>query len=251
MNEYTITTAFLRETEPFLNEYFGIGYGYFERDFCNREEYFQIKTEVGESPTLKFIEEDHDFPIYTSFVWDDFLPLFDFIEENDEADADIVKALFMLAYVIRMKDFAWMLDNPDYTDYIEYNIVREDLLRLYLFANERKSDTAQGQKISLKHAIGSVDIKNYENWFTRKLLTDYLNRYLADITSIEQAESELEKYKKQAGRKIKDNRIHIVLYGIFRMFNENKKMKSPQSDSLCGFIIAYLQKTHLNESITR
>jgi hypothetical protein len=241
MFKHVIDTALLRSTELYLNEYFGISYGYFLEEISNNKAYFQIKVGVGESPALKFIEEDHEFPIYLSFDTKDFCSLFNIIKEDDEADFDIAKTLFLLAYVITAKDFSRIEDYQDFIDYKHYNIVREDLLRLYIFANERKSDTLQGQKISIKHAKGSVEITNYENWFTSKLLNDYLAVYLADIESVEQAEEELLKYKKRAGRKIKDNRIHIILYGIFRMFNDHKKMKSPQSDALCEFIISYLQ----------
>ena len=246
MYEYNINTDFLRSAEPYLNEYFGISYGYFQDDFCDHEAYFQIKVGIGESPTLKFIEEDYEYSIYAPFKNNEFGALFEIIEEDDEADIDIGKALFLLAYLITAKDFS-IADNPDFTDYIEYNMVREDLLRLYIFTNERKSDTLQGQRISIKHALGNVEIKNHENWFTGKLLKDYLKLYLADVHSIEQAEQELLSYKKRAGRKIKDNRIHIVLYGIYRMFNDHKKMKSPQSDALCEFIQSYLHFVGLIE----
>ncbi len=250
MLESIINTAFLRSAEPYLNEYFGIGYGYFQQDISNHEAYFQIKVGIGESPTMKLIEEDHEFSICVPFDIDEFYALFEIIEEDDETDTDICKALFLLAYIIKAKDFSWLEDNADLTDYIEYNIVREDLLRLYIFTNGQKSDTLQGQRISIKHAMGSVEIKNFGNWFTDKLLKDYLNLYLSDINSIEQAEQELLSYKKRAGRKIKDNRVHIILYGIFRMFNELKKMKSPQSDSLCVFIQSYLQFTGLIDKDT-
>ena len=186
MFEYNIDTAFLRSAEPYLNEYFGISYGYFQDDFCNHEAYFQIKVGVGESPTLKFIEEDHEYSIYVPFD-NKFYTLFEIIEEEDEADLDISTALFLLAYIITAKDFSWIEDNQDFIDNIEYSMVREDLLRLYIFTNERKSDTLQGQRISIKHALGSIDIKNHENWFTDKLLKDYLKLYLADIPMIPKA----------------------------------------------------------------
>ena len=99
--------------------------------------------------------------------------------------------------------------------YNGYDIIREDLLKLYIYKETCDPQTEFGQKINIKHSTGNIHIKNYENWFTKNLLEDYLNKYLEDIRTVEQAEQEL---SKPAGRKIKDPRLIIIMYGIYRMF---------------------------------
>ncbi len=239
-NVFAPKASFLIKVEPLLNEYFGISYGYFEDEISTMKNYPE-KVEIGESATLKALEQpDEQFILSTSFDLDDYNSLFQNIEEEDDADQSIAKVLLLLAYIVMEKDFGHLgEDNPDVTDQWEYNIVREDLLRLYVFANTHKPKTREGKKISIKHSQGDVPIDNYNNWFTEKLLKDYMATYLADVISVKQAEEELKTYKKRAGRKIKDNRVLIITYGIYRMFNEQKKMKSPMSDSLCNFIFSY------------
>jgi hypothetical protein len=239
--QVNIPTSLLKQCEPYLNKYFGISYGYFEQEIRQLKTYMTCKAKVGESPTLLALETDEAIPFYYHFSGNEFVKLFEMIKEEDDNDMDLISTLWLVAYVVMEQDDSWQYEIQDIVDSIEYDIIREDLLRLYIFKESYNPQTEEGQKIIIKHLTGNITINNYNNWFTKNLLKDYLNKYLADITDIDQAKKELAKYKGSVGRKIKDPRLHIILFGIFRMFNENKKMKSPKSDALCEFISSYLK----------
>lgn len=240
-NTFELSTSQLKSIEPLLDEYFGISYGYFTDEIEQIREDFS-KLEAGESPTNKALELDKNIIFATSMESEPYLSMFNVIEEEDDDDGLIVLALFMLAYIVFDKDWSWEFQDQDYTHYLEYHEVREDLLKLFIYSRQPKPKTADGQKIVIKHSTGNIEIKNYENWFSDRLIQGYLNKYLSDIETVEQAERELQtNYKKKAGRQAKDPRIGIIAYGIFRMFNDKKKMKSPQSESLCELIRSFLK----------
>ena len=234
-----IHTSLLKQCELYLNKYFGISYDYFENEIMRLESYFTLKPKVGESSTLMFFETDEMIPFYHSIIENKFHQLFEIIKEDDDNDEYLIWTLWFVAYVVMEDNNKWRDELVDYA-YLEYDIIREDLLRLYIFKETCNPQTPEGQKLILKHSTGNISIGNYENWFTKILINEYLNEYLADIKSVEQAEQELKKYKGSVGRKINDPRLLIIMFGIYRMFNENKKMKSPKSDSLCDFILSYL-----------
>lgn len=233
-------TSFLKLCEPYLNKYFGISYGYFEEEINRLDIYMKCKPKIGDSPTLIALESDEKIPFYHHIPDEEFQKLFEIIKEEDENDTYLIWALWFVAYVVMEQDYSWEDELDDVIDFHQFNIVRKDLLKLYIFSKSHNPKTSKGQKTTIKHSMGNLYLDNYDNWFTKKLLKDYLDKYLSDITTIEQAEQELLKYKKSAGRKIQDTRLHIIMYGVYRMFNDNKKMKSPKSDALCDFIILYL-----------
>ena len=238
-----------QKCEPYLNKYFGISYGYFEEEISRMKCYMAHRPNIGESHTMLALETGEGVPLRNIILDDKFLPLFEIIKEEDDNDHYLIRTLWLVAYVIMEYDDRWVYELDDVIDYEDYGIVREDLLKLYKFMKSHNLTNSSGRKITIKHSMGNIDISNHDNWFTRKLLKDYLDKYLSDITSVEQAEQELLKYKKTAGRKIKDPRLHIIIYGIYRMFNQEKKMKSPKSDALCDFIISYLHFIGLIEDI--
>ena len=247
--KFTITTEYFRCIEPYLNKYFGISYGYFEQEVNNQEEYFQTPIEIGESPTLKFFEGDYEFLLITKFDFDQITPIAEILQEEEQDDV-FEWILLLLAYVIKEQDWNWQYDLYDFKEYGDYDLVRKDLLKLYIFINQKQPRTADARKLTLKHSLDKIDIENYDNWFTQNLLKDYLTLYLSDVHSVEQAEEELKTYKKKAGRKASDPRIPAILYGLFRIVNDHEKTTSPQSDALCEFIITYLQFLGLIEEDT-
>jgi hypothetical protein len=243
-----VHTSFLKQCETYLKKYFGISFGYFEQEIRQLESYMTCEAKIGESPTLIVLETDEKIPFYHHIPDNEFHKLFEIIKEEDANDVFLIYTLWFVAYVVMEQDDSWEYELQDVIDYYDYEIIKEDLLKLYIFKETHNPQTKKGKKIIIKHSKGNISIDNYNNWFAKNLLKDYLNKYLADITDIDQAKKELAKYKRSAGRKVKDPRLHIILYGIYRMFNENKKMKSPKSDALCDFISSYLKFIGLSEN---
>jgi hypothetical protein len=226
-----------KELVALLDEYFGIDYGYFTTEI-RRLDSWSVE---ADSPDIEALESDKYLLFVHSIDFSEFSKILNIVKEEDDSDINITHVLFLLAHIIKDKDYFKIMDfiNEMAEDYLKYRVVREDLLKLYVWLNDPK--TKIDQKLTLKHAMGNIEIENFDGWFTRNLLEGYLDKYLSDITTIEQAESELLTYKGRKGRKVNDRRVPVIMYGIFRMLNDQKKMKSPQSDSLCKLIIEYLK----------
>ena len=262
----TLKMLAINRVEPLLNEYFGLNYGHFEH-LIDTAKVFDPNSLFYSKPYEEQIEElkgldDLTFEISHITTYDEFSELFIPVEVEDEQDngANIILTLWMLAYCVVVNQIDDILrekaeneGNYYLTRYgfeedmeNEWNTkykIREDLLKLYIFVNQphKWPRTEEGRRITLKHSLGNVDIGNYDNWFLRNVIERYCNKYIPEITSLEQAEEELQAYKKPLGRQPKDPQVNIILYGIYRLFNEKMKMPSPQSDSLCEFIINYLE----------
>ena len=117
-------------------------------------------------------------------------------------------------------------------------LLRKDLLKLYLMVyDDRKTVTW----ISLRTVDGTIKLNNYCNWFLDNMVKEYLRTHLADIDSIETAEIELNKIKRHRGRIPNDPRLSLLLWGTYTFLKEHYKFKSPMPNSLCQFIIIYLQ----------
>ncbi|MCD8102308.1 MAG: hypothetical protein LUE26_07050 [Alistipes sp.] len=238
-----VHTSYLKNAEPLLNEYFGIGFGYFYYEIENNLEGYNM---FSDNPIMDALELDERIGFAFSFEPMDAINLIQLIEineDNEKSNNEVSMCLLLLAYVIKDQDWSWEYQLPEFAEYINYENVRQDLLKLYIFVNGPQSSRADGQKLTLKHSIGKIDIKNYDNWFTNSFIKDYLDIYLADVKSVRQAEEELTTYKKSAGRRCTDQRIPIILYGMYRMMNDKLDLTSPQSDSLCEFIISFMQFT--------
>jgi len=275
----TMPMAWINRTEPLLNEYFGINYGYFEH-LIRQHVPNSFDTQFYSKPYEEQVQElkgwdDKTVEIQHIITFDEFDKLFTDIQLKDGRNNEtvIIMTLYMLAYYIiagQIDDIlmeeedneAIRSNNPHRPPTRSENLndnkgeayaqdkIHEDLLNLYIFLNEPRkwSHSEQGRKITIKFSTGSIDIDNYEHWFVRNVLEPLCKKHIPEITSIKQAEDELYKYKKRAGRPPKDPRILRIIYGIFRMFNENMELFTPQPDSLCEFIIKFLKDLRLIET---
>lgn len=221
-----------------LDEYFGLGIRYFDSSI-------QFQYDMNYSKGKKMPEEQD---------WEVYIPLYVELDtvckmlekagltrEND-THRGIMDLLTLLANLIYDKEYekvkqAIMESTDD--EVMQYEDVRKDLLKLYLFIND--ASTRPDSKISIKHMTGAVNLENHYGWFTRRMLKEYLAKYLPDITTTEQAREALNGYKKQAGRKSADEREQILIYGIYRIFHENTEMNGDLPDRLCEFIFEYLK----------
>lgn len=221
-----------------LNEYFGLGIRYFDTTV-------QYQYDMNYSKG-KPIPEEYDaellLPLHV-----DFETVFGMLEKaglsrDNGTHIGMMSTLALLANLIYDREYEKVIQaiwESRWDEAMRYEDVRKDLLSLYLFIND--SGTFLDREITIQHATGKVRVQNSYGWFTRRMLMDYLDRYLPDITSAEQARRELDGYRKQAGRKSSDEREQVLIYGIYRMFHENTEMKADLPDRLCEFIFDYLK----------
>ncbi len=117
-----VHTSQLIKAEPFLNEYFGIGFGYFEQEISMLNGY-NLNTDI---PALEALKLNEYIPLWFSFEPKDLYELVNIIEEDDDNDGLIVLTLVFLSYVIMEQDWSWEYENQDFIDYANYHNVRED-----------------------------------------------------------------------------------------------------------------------------
>ena len=221
-----------------LNEYFGLGIRYFDSAI-------QFQYDMNYSKG-KPIPEDQDtevlLPLYVEFETVRSMLENAGLSTDNGTHLGMMSTLALLANLIYDKEYEKVVQaiwESACDEAMQYEAVRKDLLGLYLFLND--PSTFLDREITIQHATGKVKLQNCYGWFTRRMLKDYLDRYLPDITSMEQARRELGSYRKQAGRKSEDEREQILICGIYRMFHENTEMRSDLPDRLCEFIFEYLK----------
>lgn len=221
-----------------LNEYFGLGIRYFDSTI-------QFQYDMNYSKGKKMPEEQDwevYIPLYVEFETVDKMLERAGLSKDNSTHQGIMDLLAILANLIYDKEYEKVRlairESPG-DEAMQYEDVRKDLLNLYLFIND--PSTFLDREMSIQHATGKVKLQNFYGWFTRRMLKEYLDRYLPDITSLEQAKEALNAYKKQAGRKSADEREQILIYGIYRIFHEQTEMDSDLPDRLCEFIFEYLK----------
>lgn len=221
-----------------LNEYFGLGARYFDSTI-------QFQYDMNYSKGNLIPEED-DWEVYIPY-YVEFGKVYKLLENaglsrdknNEKGIMDILAILANLIYDKEYEKIRQAIREAPGDEAMQYEDVRKDLLCLYMFIND--PSTFLDREIAIQHATGKVKIENCYGWFTRRMLKEYLDMYLPDITSVEQAKEELDTYKKPAGRKSADEREQILIYGIYRIFHEQTEMKDDLPDRLCEFIFEYLK----------
>lgn len=235
--KYKISTELFGKSVQLLHKYFGITLAYFEPEFQQLPSFAKNITSL--TPYKDTLKEEESI-ILTGYLYEEQgEKLFDDITENDEIDPIIIEAMRILhAIILEGRPEEVSIENKeDRQNEWDYHLVREDMLRLYIFMHESSSDS---KKIKLKKGKQSLTLNNYYNWALDRMATLYLEKYLSDITTVGQAQEELAKYKKR-GRHHENRNVNVVLYGIYRMFSEEKNMKSKASDALCNMIVNFLK----------
>ena len=221
-----------------LNEYFGLGIRYFDSAI-------QSQYDMNYSKGNPIPEED-DWEVYIP-CYVEFEKVYKLLENaglskdkgNEKGIMDILAILANLIYDKEYEKVRQAIREAPGDEAMQYEDVRKDLLNLYMFVND--PSTFLDREITIQHTTGKVKVENCYGWFTRRMLKEYLDRYLPDITSVEQAKEELDSYRKRAGRKSADAREQVLIYGIYRMFHEQTEMKDDLPDRLCEFIFEYLK----------
>lgn len=117
-------------------------------------------------------------------------------------------------------------------------LLRKDLLKLYLTVYD---DGKAITWISLRTIEGTIRLNNYCNWFLDDMVKEYLKKNLSDIGNVKEAAKELDRIKRHRGRIPNDPRLSLLIWGTYTFLTEHYDFKSPMPNSLCQFIIIYLQ----------
>lgn len=260
MTTYTIAADDFIRIYPLLEEYFGITLGDFMGEanmagqvhLPNFEEFLETRP-LNTPYLLDLIEEAGGVCISaeSKLLLDGLGEVYNELGEECENDELLKDIMFLTSYMINKKYRALEWDGCYYNDIdIEKEdrrqYKRKDLLQLYKYAfgqtataNHRKTD------LYIKDGSGKVDLhlKNVGNWLPVDLLQDYLPKcdLLAGINSIEDADKALKSYEEEEKEgRMKEPLVKVVVYGIYRLLNDYKKVSSPKSNSLCRYIYKYL-----------
>lgn len=224
-----------------MSEYFGLGASYFDTSL--QVLYSRYHTTGKPIPD----DKDTDTLLQIHINWEHFIKLVDTMGITYETHHPIYEMLYILANLIYDKKYGEVIERIEQSEWedsfaaesLQYDIIRKDMLNLYLFINN--PDNHLYKELSIKHFTGIVKLENRFGWFTKRLLKDYLAKYLPDITTVQQAEEELKLYRATAGRKYADEREMVLTYGIYKLFHDNVEMDSDLPNNLCQFIFDYLK----------
>lgn len=114
-----------------------------------------------------------------------------------------------------------------------------DMLKLFLLC----ASTKEGDALIIKNRTRSFHLENNTNWIVNEIIKPELLRLglNKDLTP-EAAQHELmslENHKR--GRKYKDPRVPIILWGTFRLISVRHSFRTPMPNVLCNFLIRFMQ----------
>ena len=163
-----------------LNEYFGLGIRYFDSAI-------QFQYDMNYSKGNPIPEED-DWEVYIPY-YVEFEKVYKLLENaglskdkgNEKGIMDILAILANLIYDKEYEKVRQAIREAPGDEAMQYEDVRKDLLNLYMFVND--PSTFLDREITIQHTTGKVKVENCYGWFTRRMLKEYLDRYLPDIIS--------------------------------------------------------------------
>lgn len=285
---YSISPKFLEAIEPILEEYFGysrdllmgeISEAYdimiynssenqnlfssfkgnkFKRNKDKNKMAHKVSSNLPITKTMHPFDEikQNNQPIYLDckeeFSFKNFKKNIKLDCENQE-DTDILfQILFILSYLIIGKKRKPLTHSGfDYyaeiNDIIFYNEqVRPDMLKLYLLLKDEHNKANKADKVTIKCSFGSTTINNDSNWFLFHL-EDYLYEFL-DIGSYDEAQEELNGYRKKSGRKripLSEKTTRII-YGTCKLLQEEIYETTKVTNKICKFILSFLEYLKLD-----
>lgn len=202
------------EILPVLNKYFGITGKYFN----NKATGIDGDAFLNESEVLSEFP-----PKYVCRDW--IINACNVCFKGVEIDPLYIESLYVLANIIHIDPYnAYKQRQLIYNEGLCYNEdIRKDLLHLYIFINT--ISRCEDCTITFKHKLKSVKLDNCQLWFNQHFVQNYFLRYLPEIKSIDDAERELKKYQKKRGRKFKDERTPIIIYGVYNLLHDVAALK--------------------------
>lgn len=233
-----IKTKDFLEAISLTEEFFGINLPYFH-------------TEVEGCPGYPESLGTDAIYINTTIDLDRFDELFSSNFKNNEFNnVEIYRALLLLAIVIKDKDVNLVKsimdeETRDTASVLFEESIRPQMLKLYIFTHSKEFLDNPHQKIQL--SVGKTQscyISNTDVWFTARMVGEYLNRFMPEITSVEAASKELSYYAKETkgkkGRGFDDYRANVIMLGTTHLFRHFHVFPKKLHDELCFFILDYL-----------
>ena len=117
-------------------------------------------------------------------------------------------------------------------------MIRRDRLRMFTFF----ADILPGAEITLRCGRHSVRLCNYADWIREDWIGPALKREIPDIRNVKQAREELLRGRPGRGRRAKDARIPVLLWGTYSLITDTHSFPTPMPNVLCDFLILMLQK---------
>ena len=114
-------------------------------------------------------------------------------------------------------------------DYLRWNCIRDDIIRMYRFLSGHKSE----EQVTVKMGQESVELDNPFKWFQALFNNHLFPQCIPDITALEQANKALAKAK---GRKMESKVATAIVNGVATFFKEEGLVTSRAPKNLCSFI---------------
>ena len=117
------------------------------------------------------------------------------------------------------------------------SMVERDLLRIKVFLSEIDPESPLTLKSGKKRTV----LGNHSGWLWERMIEPFLEKEIPEVESAEKASSLLKAYRPGRGRRAKDARIPILLWGTFEMLSDAHSFETPMPDKLCDFLLQMLQ----------
>lgn len=145
-------------------------------------------------------------------------------------ECEDIRRLTLLCFNMRMD--AYILASFEF-EKIRDEAIRKDLLKLY---HACTNPDALSGKIEIRSRNNTIRMDNHFNWVQDAMIRGFLKEHLNNMTEMETNGSSPSK----AGRKAYDARAGIIMKGVYTMITESHDFASPMPNSLCCFILFYL-----------
>lgn len=238
------TTAF-KSAISFTARHFGIDTGYFLNEI---ERLSSWPNSIDcDSPYEAALESEEDLQLFIPFNPQCLIDIFKQLDST-KSDIDFFNAMLLVTILVYPNGSGDRIVNSLYNEwqetleeYVKYDAVRAEMLKLYLLLNSAECNEESVFSIRVKDsAYGSVSIFNHFNWFSKELIQSYLDKYLTGISSIEEAKSALALYKGKQGNTYKAYNASVIAYGIYSLYQELRISDVKFPNELAFAIIEYL-----------
>ncbi len=119
-----------------------------------------------------------------------------------------------------------------------YSGNRLDLLRLVILL----ATTKEGDMLIIKNKTRSFQLDNNHNWVIKQCVQPFLQEKGLGALTSEEAQREIDNQSsRRRGRRYKDPRMPIVLWGTFRLLSDLHGFHTPMPNILCNFLVLFLQ----------
>lgn len=126
-------------------------------------------------------------------------------------------------------------------DYLRWTCIKEDIVQLYRFISNHKTE----EPITVKIGSDSAELHNYFKWFQSLLDNHLFPNCIPDIKDVKQATQFLAKTK---GRKIENKVATAIVNGLATYFKEKGLIAARAPKNLCTFLRKFLVMMKLKDA---